>query len=43
MAAAFGIDFGKKEVVLFDEGTTRISVSTWPQVGFSLLKYLRRN
>ncbi|GIZ42525.1 hypothetical protein CKM354_000578900 [Cercospora kikuchii] len=30
---AFGIDIGKREATLFDEGETKISTSTWPQVG----------
>ncbi|KAL8989035.1 MAG: hypothetical protein Q9169_008452 [Polycauliona sp. 2 TL-2023] len=29
----FGFDFAKKEVILFDEGTQPISVSTFPMVG----------
>ncbi|CAJ2513499.1 Uu.00g016180.m01.CDS01 [Anthostomella pinea] len=31
--AAFGIDFAKRTATFFDEGETRISISTWPQVG----------
>ena len=30
--SAYGIDLNKKEAVLFDEGETKISTSTWPQV-----------
>lgn len=30
--ATFGIDFAKRTVVLFDEGQTKVSVSTLPQV-----------
>ncbi|KAL1305234.1 hypothetical protein AAFC00_002150 [Neodothiora populina] len=30
---AFGFDFKAREVTLYDEGDTRISISTWPQVG----------
>ena len=30
---AFGIDALKKEAILFDEGETKMSISTWPQVG----------
>ena len=30
--AAFGIDFAKRTVTLFDEGETKISTSTMPQV-----------
>ncbi|KAK0100448.1 hypothetical protein ONS95_008398 [Cadophora gregata] len=33
IAPAFGIDLVKKTATLFDEGETKISVSTWPQVG----------
>nr|POE94397.1 hypothetical protein CFP56_16637 [Quercus suber] len=31
--AAFGIDFAKRAVTFYDDGETRISTSTWPQVG----------
>jgi len=30
---AFGIDIQKKEATFFDEGETKMTVSTWPQVG----------
>lgn len=30
--AAFGFDFANRTVTLFDEGETKISISTWPQV-----------
>ncbi|PPJ49916.1 hypothetical protein CBER1_04694 [Cercospora berteroae] len=30
---AFGIDIEKREATLFDDGETKISTSTWPQVG----------
>ena len=33
MSAAFGIDFVNRTAMFFDEGTTKISVSTLPQVG----------
>ncbi|KAH7417670.1 hypothetical protein BKA64DRAFT_658546 [Cadophora sp. MPI-SDFR-AT-0126] len=33
IAPAFGIDLVKKTATLFDEGETKISISTWPQVG----------
>ncbi|KAH8646784.1 hypothetical protein BX600DRAFT_518809 [Xylariales sp. PMI_506] len=33
IAPAFGVDFKSQTVTLFDEGETKISVSTWPQVG----------
>lgn len=31
--AGFGIDSLKQEATLFDEGETKITISTWPQVG----------
>ena len=31
--ARYGFDFEKKHVTLYDEGTTKINTSTWPQVG----------
>lgn len=31
--SAFGFDIQKKEATFFDEGETKISVSTWPQCG----------
>lgn len=31
--SAFGIDFANQTATLFDEGETKISTSTWPQVG----------
>jgi hypothetical protein len=31
--AAYGFDFAKKNVTFFDDGDTKISTSTWPQVG----------
>jgi hypothetical protein len=33
MPQAFGFDFANKEVTLFDEGLTKVSLSTWPQIG----------
>lgn len=30
--AAFGLDIAKRTATLFDEGETKISLSTWPQV-----------
>ncbi|TQS33286.1 hypothetical protein Golomagni_06376, partial [Golovinomyces magnicellulatus] len=33
ITSAFGFDFDKRSVTLFDEGTTKVAVSTWPQVG----------
>jgi hypothetical protein len=31
--AAFGIDLLERSVTFYDEGDTKISVSTWPQIG----------
>ena len=33
MPAAFGFDFEKQNVTFFDEGETKVSLSTWPQIG----------
>lgn len=33
ISVAFGFDFANRAVTIFDEGETRISTSTWPQVG----------
>ena len=33
ISASYGFDFTKREVTLFDEGETKISTTTWPQVG----------
>lgn len=33
IATAYGFDFGKREVTLFDDGRTPMTNSTWPQVG----------
>lgn len=30
--AAYGIDFANRTATLFDDGETKISTSTWPQV-----------
>ncbi|CAG8305659.1 unnamed protein product [Penicillium salamii] len=38
--SAFGIDFSNKTVTLFDEGETKISTSTWPQVGRTIAALL---
>lgn len=32
ITAAFGFDFANRTVNFFDDGDTKISVSTWPQV-----------
>lgn len=34
--AAYGIDLINHTATLFDEGETKISTSTWPQVRFEL-------
>ena len=41
--AAFGIDFAKHTVTLFDEGETKISTSTRSQVGLQLLNVCMTN
>ena len=33
LGAGFGIDFPKKQVTFYDVGETKISTSTWPQIG----------
>ena len=33
IGAAYGFDFANRTVTLFDEGKTKITTSTWPQVG----------
>ncbi|KAK4981023.1 hypothetical protein LTR66_005439 [Elasticomyces elasticus] len=33
IGAAYGFDFANRIVTLFDDGETKISTSTWPQVG----------
>ncbi|KAF2858092.1 NAD(P)-binding protein [Piedraia hortae CBS 480.64] len=38
--AAFGFDFDKKAVTMFDDGETKINTSTWPQVGRAVAKLL---
>jgi hypothetical protein len=40
IAEAFGVNFKKREVVFFDEGEVKISVSTWPQVGRAVARIL---
>ncbi|KAM0714884.1 hypothetical protein Q7P37_009349 [Cladosporium fusiforme] len=32
-AVRYGFDFGQREVTFYDEGETKITTSTWPQVG----------
>lgn len=41
--ARYGFDFDKKELTLYDEGTTKINTSTWPQVGRAVAKLLALN
>jgi hypothetical protein len=38
--AAYGFDFEKKAVTLFDDGETLTSMSTWPQVGRAVASLL---
>ena len=38
--AAFGIDLLERNVTFFDEGDTKISVSTWPQIGRAIVALL---
>jgi hypothetical protein len=38
--AAFGIDLLERSVTFFDEGDTKISVSTWPQIGRAIVALL---
>jgi len=33
ISASYGFDFTKREVTLFDDGETKTSTTTWPQVG----------
>ena len=38
--AAYGFDFTNRTVTLFDEGETKISTTTWPQVGRAVANLL---
>lgn len=38
--ARYGFDFDRKELTLYDDGTTKINTSTWPQVGRAVAKLL---
>lgn len=40
ISAAYGFDFAKRTVTLFDNGETRICTSTWPQVGRAIASLL---
>jgi hypothetical protein len=40
IAPAFGVDLLNKKATLFDEGETKISISTWPQVIQSSMKLI---
>lgn len=40
IAPAFGFDLKNRAVTLFDEGETKISISTWPQVGRAVASLL---
>lgn len=33
ISAAYGFDFEKREITFFDDGETKTSMTTWPQVG----------
>lgn len=37
---AFGFDTGKREVIFYDDGNTKINTSTWPQCGLAVAKLL---
>lgn len=38
--ARYGFDFDKKEVTFYDDGTAKLSTSTWPQSGLAVAKLL---
>lgn len=40
IGAAYGFDFANRAVTLFDDGETKISTSTWPQVGRAVASLL---
>lgn len=40
LSAGFGFDLANRAVTLFDEGETKISTSTWPQVGRAVASLL---
>ncbi|SLM40110.1 NmrA-like domain [Lasallia pustulata] len=40
ISAAYGFDFANRAVTLFDDGETKISTSTWPQVGRAVASLL---
>lgn len=40
IAPAYGIDINDRTATLFDDGTTKISTSTWPQVGRAVASLL---
>ncbi|KXS16160.1 NAD(P)-binding protein [Gonapodya prolifera JEL478] len=37
---AFGFDFANKKVILYDDGNTKLPISTWPQVGRAVASLL---
>lgn len=40
LSAGFGFDFANRAVTLFDDGETKMSTSTWPQVGRAVASLL---
>jgi hypothetical protein len=40
ISAAYGFDFANRAVTLFDDGETKITTSTWPQVGRAVASLL---
>ena len=40
ISASYGFDFANRAVTLFDNGETKISTSTWPQVGRAVARLL---
>lgn len=43
MLPSFGIDIRKRTAVLYDQGKTKVSLSTWPQVSVLNLVYISIN
>ncbi|KAK9446455.1 uncharacterized protein V1518DRAFT_424005 [Limtongia smithiae] len=40
LTVAYGFDFGKRTVTMFDDGETKICTTTWPQLGLAVAKLL---
>ncbi|KAH7104249.1 hypothetical protein BKA62DRAFT_500131 [Auriculariales sp. MPI-PUGE-AT-0066] len=40
MPRAFGFDFSQRKVIFYDDGETKMSLSTWPQVGRAVASLL---